>query len=57
MEGRNILLKLIEGFEALSQIMFHQNNTEICTRVRSSDLCACEGHETVEAYNKGKCRH
>ena len=51
LEGRNILLQLIESFELCPKLCFIQTNTETCTGVNKEN-CACVGNETVAAYNK-----
>ena len=51
LEGRNILNQLIQTFELCPKLCFIQTNSQPCTGV-NSELCACEGHEHVESYNK-----
>jgi DNA polymerase-3 subunit epsilon len=51
MEGRNMLLQLIEGFELCPKLCFIQHNTGPCTGVNNG-RCACEGKETAADYNK-----
>ncbi len=50
-EGRDIILKLIDGFELCPKLCFIQNNTGPCTGINSGN-CACEGLETPAEYNK-----
>jgi len=51
LEGRNMLLQLIERFELCPKLCFIQHNNMPCTGINNS-RCACEGHETPEEYNK-----
>jgi DNA polymerase-3 subunit epsilon len=51
LDGRNLLTRLIETFELCPKLCFIQTNNGPCTGV-NPHLCACEGHETVEEYNK-----
>ncbi|MEO6850952.1 MAG: GIY-YIG nuclease family protein, partial [Mucilaginibacter sp.] len=50
LDGRNLLLRLIDTFELCPKFCFIQTNTGPCTGLNSHS-CACEGHETVEEYN------
>jgi DNA polymerase-3 subunit epsilon len=51
LDGRNLLLKLIEEFELCPKLCFIQTNNEPCTGIMQH-VCACEGVETVEDYNR-----
>ena len=51
LEGRNLLLQLIENFELCPKLCFIQNDAKPCTGVNKNQ-CACEGIETPEDYNK-----
>ena len=51
LEGRDILLKLIEGFELCPKLCFIQTNNEPCTGAMEH-LCACEGIESPDIYNE-----
>jgi DNA polymerase-3 subunit epsilon len=51
LDGRNLLNRLIEEFELCPKLCFVQTNNEPCTGVKQH-VCACEGIETTEAYNK-----
>ncbi len=51
LDGRNLLLRLIDDFELCPKFCFIQTNNEPCTGA-NEQLCACTGHETVEDYNK-----
>ncbi|MDB5137672.1 MAG: polymerase subunit epsilon, partial [Mucilaginibacter sp.] len=51
LDGRNLLTRLIETFELCPKLCFIQTNNGPCTGI-NPHLCACEGHETVEEYNK-----
>ena len=50
-EGRALLLQLVESFELCPKYCFIQTNTAPCTGINGGN-CACEGHESAEAYNK-----
>ncbi|WP_158826375.1 exonuclease domain-containing protein [Mucilaginibacter lacusdianchii] len=50
LDGRNILLRLIDEFELCPKLCFIQKNTDVCTGANKT-LCACEGHEGVNDYN------
>ncbi len=50
LEGRNILLQLIDNFELCPKLCFIQNNNETCSGI-NGEQCACEGHEKPAAYN------
>lgn len=50
LDGRNLLLKLIDAFELCPKLCFIQTNNEPCTGAKQH-ICACEGIETVEEYN------
>lgn len=49
-EGRNILLTLIEQFGLCPKLCFIQNNDGPCTGINGLQ-CACEGHENADDYN------
>lgn len=49
LDGRNLLLRLMEDFELCPKLCFIQTNNEPCT---GGHLCACEGHESREDYNQ-----
>jgi len=49
-EGRNILLTLIEQFDLCPKLCFIQKNDQPCTGT-SGTQCACDGHETADDYN------
>ena len=51
LEGRNLLLSLVDNFELCPKLCFIQNNNHACSGV-NKDQCACYGRETVEVYNK-----
>ena len=51
LDGRNLLLRLIDDFELCPKFCFIQTNNGPCTGA-NEQLCACTGHETVEDYNK-----
>jgi DNA polymerase-3 subunit epsilon len=51
LDGRNLLIRLIENFGLCPKLCFIQTNNGPCTGVQQH-LCACEGKETVEDYNK-----
>jgi DNA polymerase-3 subunit epsilon len=51
LDGRNLLLRLIDDFELCPKFCFIQTNNGPCTGA-NEQLCACAGHETVEDYNK-----
>jgi DNA polymerase III subunit epsilon len=51
MEGRNLILELIDGFELCPKLCFIQNNTGLCTGINKNG-CACTGVESTEDYNK-----
>lgn len=50
-EGRNLLLWLVETFALCPKLCFIQNNTQPCTGANNGQ-CACQGHQSVEHYNK-----
>ncbi|WP_428330708.1 exonuclease domain-containing protein [Mucilaginibacter sp.] len=49
-EGRSVLNTLIETFGLCPKLCFIQTNTGPCTGT-NKEQCACDGNETVEAYN------
>jgi DNA polymerase-3 subunit epsilon len=51
LDGRNLLLKLIDEFELCPKHCFIQTNNEPCTSIKQH-VCACEGIETVDEYNR-----
>jgi DNA polymerase-3 subunit epsilon len=51
LDGRNILLRLINDFELCPKLCFIQNNHEACTGAMGH-VCACEGIENPETYNQ-----
>lgn len=51
LDGRNLLNRLIEEFELCPKLCFVQTNNDPCMGVKQH-LCACEGIETTEEYNK-----
>jgi DNA polymerase-3 subunit epsilon len=51
LDGRNLLNRLIEEFELCPKLCFIQTNNEPCMGVKQH-LCACEGVESIEDYNK-----
>src|SRR3569833_2085676 len=51
LDGRNILLKLIDDFELCPKLCFIQTNSEPCTGT-NGHICACEGIESPEVYNE-----
>ncbi|GAB2687640.1 exonuclease domain-containing protein [Mucilaginibacter koreensis] len=51
LEGRNMVLKLIDEFELCPKLCFIQKNNDTCTGSRPT-ACACGGHENTEAYNE-----
>jgi DNA polymerase III subunit epsilon len=51
LDGRNLILRLIDTYELCPKLCFIQTNNEPCTGV-NQHLCACEGYETPEEYNK-----
>ena len=51
MEGRSLVLELIDRFELCPKLCFIQNNTELCTGINKNN-CACMGVESAENYNK-----
>jgi DNA polymerase-3 subunit epsilon len=51
LDGRNLLNRLIEEFELCPKLCFIQTNNEPCIGVKQH-LCACEGVESIEDYNK-----
>lgn len=51
LDGRNLLIRLIENFGLCPKLCFIQTNNGPCTGVQQH-LCACEGNETVEDYNR-----
>jgi DNA polymerase-3 subunit epsilon len=50
-DGRNIVLRLIEDFELCPKLCFIQNNHEACTGAMGH-VCACEGIESPMTYNE-----
>jgi DNA polymerase-3 subunit epsilon len=50
LEGYNLLNKLIEAFALCPKLCFIQKNNDPCHSAAGSS-CACEGVETVDAYN------
>lgn len=50
-EGRSVLIRLIESFELCPKLCFIQTNSGPCSGINGA-LCACEGLETPEDYNK-----
>ena len=51
LDGRNILLRLIDDFELCPKLCFIQNNSELCTGA-NGPVCACEGIENPDTYNE-----
>jgi DNA polymerase-3 subunit epsilon len=51
LDGRNVLLRLIDEFELCPKLCFIQKNNETCTGA-NKELCACEGQESVADYNE-----
>lgn len=51
LDGRNLLNRLIEEFELCPKLCFIQTNNDLCTGAKQH-LCACQGVESVETYNK-----
>ena len=51
LEGRSILLQLIDTFTLCPKLCFIQTNTGPCTGT-NKDACACDALESVEDYNK-----
>lgn len=51
LDGRNLLLKLIDQFELCPKLCFIQTNSEPCTG-SGGIICACEGIESPGDYNK-----
>lgn len=51
LDGRNLLTKLINEFDLCPKLCFIQTNNEPCTSAKAH-LCACEGIETTEQYNR-----
>jgi DNA polymerase-3 subunit epsilon len=51
LEGRGILLRLIDTFALCPKLCFIQTNTGQCTGI-NKDACACDALESVEDYNK-----
>ncbi|HTD99531.1 MAG TPA: exonuclease domain-containing protein [Mucilaginibacter sp.] len=51
LDGRNMLTKLIDAFELCPKLCFIQTNNEPCTGAKQH-VCACEGIESVQDYNK-----
>ncbi|NCD69840.1 exonuclease domain-containing protein [Mucilaginibacter agri] len=49
-EGRNLLLELIEQFDLCPKLCFIQKNDQVCTGNNGLN-CACEGHEPADEYN------
>jgi DNA polymerase-3 subunit epsilon len=49
-EGRNLLLRMIETYQLCPKFCFIQTNNDTCTGV-NGELCACHGHETATDYN------
>lgn len=50
-EGRSILMQLIDTFQLCPKLCFIQNNNTVCTGTNAGQ-CACEGHESPDAYNE-----
>jgi len=50
LDGRSLLLRLIDDFELCPKFCFIQTNNGPCTG--ANEQCACTGHETIEDYNK-----
>lgn len=51
LDGRNLLLKLIDQFELCPKLCFIQTNNEPCSG-SNGVVCACEGMESPQDYNK-----
>jgi DNA polymerase-3 subunit epsilon len=51
LDGRSLLLKLIDQFDLCPKLCFIQTNSETCTSTRGI-ICACEGYEPANDYNK-----
>jgi len=51
LDGRNILLRLIDDFKLCPKLCFIQTNNEPCTGALEH-LCACEGIEGPDIYNE-----
>ncbi|MGZ3822921.1 MAG: exonuclease domain-containing protein, partial [Mucilaginibacter sp.] len=51
LDGRNMLTRLIDEYELCPKLCFVQTNNEPCMGAKQH-LCACEGIETTEEYNK-----
>ena len=49
-EGRNLLLHLIENHDLCPKLCFIQQNDQFCTGV-NPETCACTGQEEVSIYN------
>jgi DNA polymerase-3 subunit epsilon len=50
LEGRNLLLSLIDTFGLCPKLCFIQKNDQPCTD-NNTGACACEGHQTADEYN------
>ncbi len=50
LEGRNVLLKLIDAYQLCPKFCFIQKNNDTCTGALQAQ-CACTGQESVEDYN------
>jgi DNA polymerase-3 subunit epsilon len=49
-EGRNLLLRLIDTFGLCPKFCFIQTNNDTCTST-AQEHCACTGHESADDYN------
>ncbi|MFI5162440.1 MAG: exonuclease domain-containing protein [Sphingobacteriales bacterium] len=51
LDGRNLLMRLIDEFELCPKLCFIQTNHGACLGI-NGPICACEGIENPEAYNQ-----